>query len=133
MDVSQHSERRVEGPLGGARRILLFDPHPQSRTTTSLVLSKRGYVCEPVDSTASAIAAMDAFRPDVVIYEWDLRGGSALGFAKELRARAEGYGCSLIVIAVSAADEPAGFSQREDIDAYFTKPVYVGELERAFG
>ena len=131
--MPQHWEHPVEGQVGSARRILLFDPHAQSRTTASWVLTKRGYLCEHADSTASAIAAIDAFRPDVVIYEWDVRGDDALGLAKQMRARAQQYGRELVVIAVSAVDEPAGFCQREDIDAYFTKPVFFGDIVSAFG
>jgi CheY-like chemotaxis protein len=112
---------------------LLFDPHVPSRTITSLVLSTRGHVCEHADSTAAAIAAFDAFRPDVVIYEWDVRGDDASGLARQFRARAETDGRALVVIAVSAADEPIGFCEREELDAYFTKPVFATELERAFG
>lgn len=133
MELSQPWERSSEACVASGRRILLFDPHAPSRTITSLVLSKRGHVCEHADSTASAIAAFDVFRPDVVIYEWDVRGDDALGLARQFRARAETDGRALVVIAVSAADEPVGFCEREELDAYFTKPVFATELERAFG
>lgn len=112
------------------RRILVVDQHAASRTTTSIVLTSRGHLCQHVDSTASAIAAVDEFRPDVVIYEWNLRGDDAVGLPQQLKTQAKNYGSDLLVIAVSTAEEPDGFSQRERVDAYFTKPVRMGELER---
>lgn len=112
------------------RRILVVDQHVESRTTTTIVLTSRGHLCKHADSTASAIEAVDAFRPDVVIYEWNLRGDNAAGLAQQLKTQAKNYGSELMVIAVSTAEEPDGFSQRERVDAYFTKPVRIGEIER---
>lgn len=128
MDPSSQGEPAAESRAG--RRILVVDQHVASRTTTSIVLTSRGHLCQHVDSAASAIAAVDAFRPDVVIYEWNLRGDDAAGLAQQLKAQARNYGSELVVIAVSTVEEPDGFSQRERVDAYFTKPIRIGELER---
>lgn len=128
MNSSLHGDLQRDGRSG--RRILVVDQHVASRTTTTIVLSSRGHLCQHVDSAASAIAAVDAFRPDVVIYEWNLRGDDAMGLPRQMKEQAKSYGSDLVVIAVSTAEEPDGFSQRERVDAYFTKPVTIGELER---
>lgn len=62
---------------------------------------------------------------DVVIYEWNLRHG-ARGFVRRLRAVSM---TRLRVIVLSAQDEPVGFRDAEDVDAYLVKPFDIEQLE----
>ena len=72
------------------------------------------------------MAVVGAFRPDVVVLEWNLRDGGGLGLARRLRDRSE---APLFVIVVSTQNEPASFRESEGADAYLVKPLLLDELE----
>ena len=91
-----------------------------------------GHVCEQVGTAAAAIAAIDSFRPEIVILEWSFRDGSGRGLAAALRARSLTHGQPLLVIAFSSLDEPPEFRSSEQVDAYFTKPALASDIEKAF-
>ena len=110
-------------------RILMIEDHAISRRVMCYVLGLRGHVCEAAESGRTALAAIDRFEPDVAILEWSLRDGSGRGLAQELRARSVARGRPLAIVAVSTSDEPDGFRGREGIDAYFTKPAIIEEIE----
>lgn len=111
-------------------KILIVDEHPPSVAVLSLALTSRGYVCEAASTAAEALACAVQFQPHVVIYEWDLHGGDGPGLAQRLR---EASAALVMVIALSARDEPEQFRQTERVDAYVTKPVDLADLESMFG
>lgn len=106
-------------------RVLVVDDHPLSRSALLLSMQLRGYVCHGVASPDEALAAIEEFRPDVVLLEWTFRDPRhhGLGLARKLRARSLELGQQLSVIIVSSADQPTDFREREGVEAYFTKPV----------
>ena len=115
---------------GRARRVLVLDDDANSRTITKYVLEQAGHVGEVVANARAALAALISFAPDVVLYEWDLRGDAGIGLAARLRALSARLGRALLVIAVSVLEEPSAFRTREGVDDYFTKPLDLGALAR---
>ncbi len=112
-------------------RILVIDDYAATRTLAKQVLAMRGHLCEAVGTALAALRAVEWFKPDVAILEWSLRDGSGLGLAEQLRARTRVQGRSLVVAELSALDRPSDFC--EDVDAYFTKPVCLQEIEQLCG
>ncbi len=92
----------------------------------------RGHACEQVVTAAAALASIDSFRPEIVILEWSFRDGSGRGLTAALRSRSLAHGQPLLIIVASALDEPPEFRSGEQIDAYFTKPILVSDIEEAF-
>jgi CheY-like chemotaxis protein len=107
-------------------KILVVDDHPGSMTVLRHALSSRGHVFEGVESRTEALDRAASLQPDVVLYEWHLRDGALLGFARQLRAA---LGSGVVLIALSAQNEPPGFRDSEDVDGYLTKPFDIVELE----
>lgn len=128
--TTETRRRKRPSTIGRVRRVLVLDDDASSRRITKYVLEQAGHVCEVVASAGSALAAMARFAPDVVLYEWDLRGDAGIGLASRLRAVSARPGRALVVIAVSALDEPSAFRAREGVDDYFTKPLDLGVLAR---
>lgn len=118
--------RHSTAPQEGALRILVLDEHLPSLTVAMHFLTSRGYKGCVAQRADEAIACVESFRPHFVFYEWNLRAGGGIGLARELRAVAAPS--KLIIAALSAQDEPAGFSDREGIDAYFSKPFGASDL-----
>jgi DNA-binding response OmpR family regulator len=91
---------------------------------------RRGYLCESIGDPTAALAAIDAFRPHIVLYEWNLRRRDPLlGFAVTMREHASKNGRRIFIVALSVLDEPPGFCAQEQLDGYATKPVRLAELD----
>ncbi|HEY3802974.1 MAG TPA: response regulator [Kofleriaceae bacterium] len=116
-------------PVRPALRILVVDDYLDSRFVTCVALTMRGYTCDHVGGSADALAAIESFRPDVVVLEWALRDGSGIGLAARLREASSALGIALRVIAVSSQWEPWGLSTTEGFERYFSKPVSMDELD----
>jgi DNA-binding response OmpR family regulator len=112
-------------------RVLVVDDNTLSRSVVTFGFSHRGWECLGAASAVAALDAIETFAPDAVVLEWVFRDGSGIGLARRLRSRSEELGRSLVVVVVSLANEPSGFREREDIDAYLTKPLDVAEIEHA--
>ena len=112
----------------GRSRVLVLDEHDGSRAVMCQLLRMRGHGCWPALDSTGALLAVEALRPDVVLYEWCLRGGGGLGLAEKMRSASAKDGRVVRVAAVSVLTEPAGFRVRELVDAYFTKPVDMSKL-----
>jgi DNA-binding response OmpR family regulator len=89
------------------------------------VLAARGHRCVAVESVAEAHAVLTELAPDAVIYDWNQRNGTLLGFARDVKARCDSvHG----VVVTSSLDEPPQFQDNEGLDGYYTKPFVMGEL-----
>lgn len=112
-------------------RFLIVDEHPASRVATSFALQRKGYLCLQAAGASEALAAIDAYAPDVVLLEWEFRDGTGIGLARRLRQRAAFQGHELILIATSAQAETVAFCKSEELDAYLVKPATVTDIEGA--
>jgi CheY-like chemotaxis protein len=106
-------------------RVLIVDEHGPSIAVLFHALTSRGFTCERACSAELALARVASFQPDVVIYEWNLSAGGR-GLPQRLRAASTR---ALAVIALSTLDEPAGFREMEQVDAYLMKPLDVAQLD----
>lgn len=86
----------------------------------------RGFTCECAETADAGVACVGVFRPDVVVYEWQMPGGA--GLSRRLRTACSN---AIGVIALSTQDEPDGFRDLEQVDAYVRKPYDFGYLESA--
>jgi len=78
------------------------------------------------------MTCIETFAPTVVILEWQFRDGTGIGLCHRLRTRSAACGRSIIVIAVSATNEPSGFRALDQVDEYLTKHATTDAIERAF-
>jgi DNA-binding response OmpR family regulator len=115
--------------MASLHRFLILDDHADFCDMLCEVLRFRGHSCEAVQTRSAALLAIEVFDPDVVLFEWSLRTEAGTGLARELRARAGERGASLIILAISAASEPEGFRQKEQLDGYALKPIDATAIE----
>lgn len=109
-----------------AVRVLLLEDHEGSRFVTRYALRSLGHECVAVGDVQAALLLTGSFAPDVVIYEWNTRNEQRVGLAATFRERSPGR--ALVLIALSAVEEPPGFRERERIDGYLTKPFHPRDL-----
>jgi DNA-binding response OmpR family regulator len=101
------------------QRVLIVDDYEDGSASLADALTLSGHVCTWVRSPLEAFVSLGTFEADVVILEWKLMTGDAIGLTAELRAHSAK---PLVVVAFSTADAPDGFVEREGVDAYLVKP-----------
>ncbi len=111
-------------------KLLIVDEQPISARILHTLFRQYGYECVVATTAAEALAAIDVHHTEAVVLEWCFRDGSGIGLAARLRERAAAQSRDLVVIALSALDEPDGFRDREQVDDYFVKPMSIALIDR---
>src|SRR5262245_33252549 len=112
-----------------SRRILVVDDSPDSLESTSLLLELMGHTVETAVDGLQAILAAETFRPEVILM--DVALPKLDGYAATRRIRAEAWGQSMVIIAVT------GWGQANDrdrsieagCDGHLIKPIEMPELD----
>jgi len=96
-----HDERRaLSRPAGNALKVLIADDHVMVVQMFKILFAARGYEVLPVAlTTAEALAAARAHRPDIAVIDVYMNGGTIGGLAliSELRRQFPG----LVIVAIS--------------------------------
>jgi len=109
-------------PLLAGVRVLLVEDDPQLRDTLLKVLSVAGAETRVAATSAEALDALCAWRPDVLLSDLALRGEDGFSLIRALRARtAEDGGC-LRAAALTGAGSPAN-PVAAGYDAALAKPI----------
>jgi CheY-like chemotaxis protein len=114
----------------GGRRILVIEDNADAAESMQLLLELAGHRVATAPDGPSGLAAVQRFRPEVVLCDIGLPGGMD-GYAVARRLRGEG-GAPLALIALT------GYGQEEDqrrsreagFDLHLTKPVDPERLKR---
>ncbi len=93
----------TERKAKGKKRLLLVDDHPLLREGIAQLINEQTdlQVCGEAEDRQSALAALDATRPDLAIVDISLKDQSGLELIKDFQARAPG----LLVLVLSMHDE----------------------------
>jgi CheY-like chemotaxis protein/anti-sigma regulatory factor (Ser/Thr protein kinase) len=102
---------------GGHGRVLLVDDNQDGADTAATLLQLSGYEVEVAYDPGVALAALDAFTPDVAVLDIGLPGMSGYELAARVRVHPNGRNCYLVALTGygTAADitraRAAGFRQ----------------------
>ncbi|HLS86766.1 MAG TPA: PAS domain-containing protein [Burkholderiales bacterium] len=113
-----------EGLLANVR-VLVAEPDAAARETIAKVLAVAGAKVHAAASGQDALRAIDAFHPDVVLSQVDLRGGDGEALIRQLRARPAERGGCVPAAALTTPSERAGGLRAvaAGYDAQLAKPV----------
>lgn len=112
-------------------RIVVVDDHPMFRLgLTALLASLDGLtVAGEADSIASAIAAVDTHRPDVVIMDLHLGDESGVEATREILSRHPEMG--VLVVTMVEEDDTVFAAMRAGARGYLLKGAGAVEIDRA--
>lgn len=118
-------------------RVMVVEPHDARRDVFSAYLASRFEVA-PFPLAARAAEAFDRLQPDAVIAHAHQPGSSGLELVKELRTRAGGERCLMVVYGHKAGPRPStDKAERLRVDAgadvYLAREVDEVDLERVLG
>ena len=117
--------------MGGGRRVLVVDDDEGVRTGVTWALEADGFDVVAVEDGVSALDAIDASPPSLVVLDLSLPGIGGLDILKRLRSREEQAGCyRLPIIVLSGRDGETDRIVGLDLgaDDYLVKPFSPGEL-----
>ncbi len=111
-------------------RILIVEDHPTMREAMRMVLEGEGFDVSEATDGRSALAAVRAEPPDLVLLDLNMPGPGGADVLSEIKS--DPANASVRVIVVTAAGE----EDREDAlslgaDGYFTKPFNPAALVKS--
>jgi len=102
-------------------RVLVIDDDASVRRVLKLQLEEAGYEVHSARDSADAEAALSAVRPQLVITDLMMPGGSGLELLQ--RIRSEGLDTTVIIITAFGSVETAVSAMRSGAYDYITKPI----------
>lgn len=119
---------------GGAmpgRRILLVDDSLDAALALSMLLEALGHEVRTEHDGPRALAAIDDFRPDVVVLDIGLPGMSGLEVAREMRKRDVTKHVLMLALTGWGGEADRQEALAAGFDQHLTKPVGIAEIEAA--
>jgi DNA-binding NtrC family response regulator len=112
-------------PLG---RVLVVDDEPGVLDVLSEMVGTLGYTAEQAETAEDGLAAMTAFRPDVVLLDLAMPGLSGVDALPTFRSRHPGV--PVIVVTAVIDPETLDLVQRHGAFDTLSKPFQIPALER---
>lgn len=106
-------------------RVLVVDDDVSIRRFLDIALRARGYDVFEAASGRGALAAMQSFRPDVVILDLGLPDMDGVEVIRHLRPRTR---LSILILSVRDQEVEKVAALEAGADDYLTKPFGIGEL-----
>lgn len=120
-----------EGPAAASasRRVLVVDDNVDAADSLGLLLAGSGHEIRVVHSGQAAIAAAQAFRPDLVFLDIGLPDLTGYEVAAAMR-KADGNGMRIVALTGWGNEEARERSAASGFDLHLTKPVQIDMLHR---
>jgi PAS domain S-box-containing protein len=110
-------------PRATNRRVLVVDDNVPSAQSLATVLKLEGFDVHIVHDGPSALQAVPAYRPDVLLLDIGLPGLDGYEVARRLRARPDGGALVIIALTGYADDESRRRTREAGCDQHLTKPL----------
>jgi DNA-binding response OmpR family regulator len=112
-------------------RILVVDDDARITELLADFLAELGHEVEIANDGASAFKAFEKRRPDLLVTDYHMPGGSGAQLVSKIRAAAQGAPIGAIVMSGSAAaDDPLDLAKLPRM-RYLEKPVNYDRLKEA--
>jgi PAS domain S-box-containing protein len=125
-------ELGADAALGRAlaqRRVLVVDDNPDAADSLAMLLEFLGAVAHVVNNGPAALAALEAFRPDVVLMDIGMPGMDGYQTAQRIRAQAQFNDIKLIAVTGWGQETDRQSSRASGFDHHLTKPVDITKLK----
>ena len=111
-------------------RVLVVDDNEDSVDSLAMLLRMLGHEVETANDGEAALAALDAFRPNVAILDIGLPRISGYDLAKQIRQRPWAKDVVLVALTGWGQEEHRRRSAESGFDHHLTKPVEFDVLQR---
>jgi CheY-like chemotaxis protein len=111
--------------MGEQKRILVIDDDPRITDLLAEFCTNLGYEVIPVNDGLSAVAAVEAWKPDLITLDLEMPGKDGLEVLRELRAHPETRNIPVLVISIVAREAKI---LPDEVQGVFDKPIRFQEL-----
>jgi DNA-binding NtrC family response regulator len=108
------------------KRLLLVDDDPGIRLGVRTYLESCAYAVDEAGDCAGALARLKAETPDIVLLDYKLPDGDALGLLRTLKA--QGVDVPVVVLTGHGSISLAVEAMKEGAEHFLTKPIEMGSL-----
>jgi len=115
-------------PGGGGRRVLVVDDNRDAAGSLASLVGALGHEVREAYTGASALEAVQSFRPDLIVLDVGLPDMD--GYEAARRIRQVPGGREARIVAASGYGEVAGAAREAGMDAYLVKPLQLSELQQ---
>jgi CheY-like chemotaxis protein len=123
--------------IGEPRRVLLVDDSVDAAQAMSMLLETLGHDVRTMHDGPSALADVDAFKPEVVILDIGLPGMDGFEVARQMRSRPATRSALLLALTGYGGEADRQRSREAGFDHHLVKPVSFTDIEaliaRSFG
>jgi CheY-like chemotaxis protein len=120
-------------PRRDVRRILIVDDNRDAAAMLSDMLGALGYITRTAHDGPSALALLDAFRPEIALLDLGLPVMDGYELARAMRASPAAAEARLYAISGYGQARDRARAKEAGFDAHFVKPVDLDAILRAFG
>ena len=110
-------------------RLIIVDDVEDSATTLALLLELDGYRVQVARNGAEAIAMIESFRPECILFDVDMPVMDGFELSKHVRQQ---YRDDIVLIAMTArpVSDPRVAGAFAVADHFFTKPIDHAKLQK---
>jgi CheY-like chemotaxis protein len=119
----------MQSVSGPARRILVVDDNCDSADSMRMLLQIWGHEARCAYGVDEALAAAEAFEPEVILLDIGLPGMSGYELAGRLRQLPEGRSATLVAVTGYSRAEDRARSAQAGFQHHLVKPVDPAALE----
>lgn len=108
--------------------ILIVDDEPAIRDMIGITLDLAGFKCMTAETAHQAHVAIVDSRPDLILLDWMLPGGSGIELARRLKRDELTSGLPIIMLTAKTSEDNKVQGLDVGVDDYVTKPFSPREL-----
>ena len=120
-------------PAAPARRVLVVDDNADAAEGVALVLQFLGVQTHVVNDGAAALAALDSFRPHLVLLDLGMPGLDGYDVARWIRQRDSHAGTRIVALTGWGDSAERARTMEAGFDAHLVKPVDFAALQALLG
>jgi PAS domain S-box-containing protein len=135
LPLAASRQPEVEAPFtepgfGSSRRVLVVDDNRDAADTLGVLLTLLGYETHTAHDGSSALEALDAFTPSLVLLDLGMPHMDGFELARRMRQHPHGRRATLVAITGWGQDRDRERSMQAGIDHHLLKPIGVDVLRQ---
>jgi PAS domain S-box-containing protein len=127
--IDQAAEAGGSSLALATHRVLVVDDNPDAADSLAMLLESLGAAAHVVNNGAAALAALDAFRPDVVLLDIGMPGMDGYEVAQRIRQQPQFNAVKLIAVTGWGLEADRRSSRASGFDHHLTKPIDIAALQ----
>lgn len=110
------------------KRVLLIEDEPNIIEAIRFILSRDGWIVETHSDGATAVRAVEAKRPDIVILDVMLPNKSGFDILRDLRAMADHRARPILMLTARGQQKDRDMAVAAGVSHFMTKPFSNSEM-----